>query len=290
MTSTVPVVLALTLALVPSLAPPPAHAPELPSTVTFSVYGGGAIVVPVSIGGSGPYRFLLDTGSTRSAITTRLARLLRSPVLAQTAMVTPGGAGTRNVTLVHDLQIGRVEPVSVAAMVLPDDALLRSKRVDGLLGQDVLASRTYTIDYRRRELVWHDGDTLPMAGHPLPLTTANGLHFVSLASLPGVSGPAKLVADSGANHIVLFASAARAVRSGARLEPAVLRTFTGVRIGQRMQLDELDLGGFKLRNQSALVLPADDNAGLLGDGLLPLHLFARVTFDAAARVLIVAAR
>jgi hypothetical protein len=45
-----------------------------------------------------------------------------------------------------------------------------------------------------------------------------------------------------------------------------------------------------LRDQPALLLPQGDAFGLLGDGLLPLHLFARVTFDATARVLIVATR
>jgi predicted aspartyl protease len=293
MTSTPAVALALTFALVPGLAPPATRAPQAPqaaATVTLSVYDGGVIVVPVSIAGSGPYRFLLDTGSTRSAITTSLARQLRSPIVAQTAMVTPAGRVTRNITMVQGLQIGRIEPVSVAAMVLPVDALPRAGSLDGLLGQDVLAHRTYTIDYQRRTLVWHDGDTLPVPGHRLPLTTANGLHFVSLPSLPGVSGPARLVADSGADLIVLFASAGRAVRSAAPMETGVLRTSAGLQLGQRIRLDELHLGGLRLRNQSALVLRDDDAGGLLGDGLLPLYLFARVTFDAAARALIVAER
>ncbi len=136
MTCTLPVAVALTVALVPSLAPLSMHPPNVPAAVPFSVYDGGAIVVPVSIAGAGPYRFLLDTGSTRTAITARLARKLRSPVMAQTALVTPAGGGTRNVTLVPALQIGNSRPVSVAAMVIPDDALPRAMRVEGLLGQE----------------------------------------------------------------------------------------------------------------------------------------------------------
>lgn len=290
MTCTLPVVVALTVALVPSLAPPLVHPPDAPAAVPFTVYDGGAIVVPVSIAGAGPYRFLLDTGSTRSAITARLAGKLRSPVIAQTGLVTPAGRGTRNVTLVQALQIGDARPVSVAAMVVPDDALPRAMRVDGLLGQDILAKRSYTIDYRRRELAWHEGGTGHVPGHRLPLTSANGLQFVSLRSLPGSSGPARLVADSGADTIVLFASAGRAARSAAPLETGVLRTSPGLRLGWRIWLDELDLGSLVLRNQTALLLPEREATGLLGDGLLPLHLFARVTFDAAAQSLIVVTR
>ena len=78
--------------------------------------------------------------------------------------------------------------------------------------------------------------------------------------------------------------------SGGPIETGVLRTSAGLRVGRRIKLDELDLGALVLRDQSALLLSGAGAAGLLGDGLLPLHLFARVTFDAAARVLIVATR
>lgn len=118
----------------------------------------------------------------------------------------------------------------------------------------------------------------------------SGLHFVTIPSLPGTSGPARLLADSGADTIVLFAAAGKAVRSAAPMETGLLRTSAGLQLGRRVSIDELDLGGLKLRNQSALLLADGDTTSLLGDGLLPLHLFARVTFDAAARVLIVAAR
>jgi predicted aspartyl protease len=290
MTSMLPVAFAATLALAPSLVPRSAHTAHAHAVLPFSVYHRGAIVVPVSIGGAGPYRFLLDTGSTRSAISISLARHLRSPVVAQTLMVTPAGGGTRNVTIVPALQVGQTRPVSVAAMVLPNEALARGGRVDGLLGQDVLARWSYTIDYRRRELVWHDEGTDHVLGHRLPLTSANGLQFVELPTLLGSSGPVRLIADSAADAIVLFATAGRPMRSAAPMETGLIRTSTGLRVGQRIQLDELKLGALTLRNQPALLLPDREAAGLLGDGLLPLSLFARVTFDAAAEALIVVAR
>jgi predicted aspartyl protease len=289
MSCTLAVALALTFALVPAFTPRSVHSSQ-DDTVPLSVYDNGAIVVPVSIAGAGPYRFLLDTGATRSAITSRLARQLRSPVIAQTAMVTPAGRGIRNVTLVRSLQVGHRPPVSVAAMVWPDEALARVGRVDGLLGQDVLASLTYTIDYRRRELVWHDGDIGHVSGLRLPLTTANGLFFVSLPRPPGGSSATRLLADSGADAIVLFAPSGTTMRLSGPLETGVVRTSTGLQVGRRVRIDALDLGALVLQDQLALLLPAGDASGFLGDGLLPLHLFARVTFDAAARVLIVATR
>jgi predicted aspartyl protease len=289
MTCTLAVALALTFTLVPAFVPRWVHNPR-DTTVPLSVYDSGAIVVPVTIAGAGPYRFLLDTGSTRSAITTRLARQLRSPVTAQTVMMTPAGSRMRSVTTVRALQIGHARQISVAAMVLPDDALGRVGRVDGLLGQDVLANLTYTIDYRRQTLVWHDGDLPRVTGHRLPLTTANGLFLVTLPNHLGAAGGTRLVVDSGADAIVLFGRSPGTMSSSGPIETGVLRTSAGLRVGRRIKLDELDLGALVLRDQPAFLLSEAGAAGLLGDGLLPLHLFARVTFDAAARALIVATR
>jgi predicted aspartyl protease len=290
MTCTLSIGLALTLAFVPSFAPQPARTART-ETVPLSVYDSGAIVVPVTIAGTGPYRFLLDTGSTRSAVTLRLAqRLGRSPI-AQTMVVTPGGDSIRNVTMIQALQVGQRAPVSVAAMVLPDDTLARAGRLDGLLGQDVLANFRYTIDYRREELVWHDGDTGHLPGFRLPLTPANGLFLVTLPRIPVTPyRPAMMVADTGADAVVLFGPAHRSMRSTGPMEAGMLRTSAGVQVGRRIRIDALDLGTVVLHDQPALLLPQGDASGLLGDGLLPLHLFARVTFDAAARVLIVATR
>jgi predicted aspartyl protease len=289
MTCTLSIGLALTLALVPSFAPQSIRTPRT-EAVPLSVYDSGAIVVPVMIAGTGPYRFLLDTGSTRSAVTAGLARRLGSPLIAKTMVVTPGGDSIRNITLISTLQVGHWAPVSVAAMVLPDATLARVGRLDGLLGQDVLARFRYTIDYRREELVWHDGDTGHLPGFRLPLTPANGLFLVTLPRMAGTpSRPAMMVADSGADALVLFGPS-HSMRSSGPMEAGILRTSAGVQVGRRIRIDALDLGTVVLRDQPALLLPQGDALGLLGDGLLPLHLFARVTFDAAARVLIVATR
>jgi predicted aspartyl protease len=289
MTCTLSIGLALTFALVPNFAPQSVRTPRT-EAVPLSVYDSGAIVVPVMIAGTGPYRFLLDTGSTRSAVAAGLARRLGSPLIAKTMVVTPGGDSIRDVTLLSTLQVGHWAPVAVAAMVLPDATLARVGKLDGLLGQDVLARFRYTIDYRREELVWHDGDTGHLPGVRLPLTPANGLFLVTLPRIAGTpSHPAMMVADSGADAIVLFGQS-HSMRSSGPMEAGILRTAAGVQVGRRIRIDALDLGTVVLRDQPALLVPHGDALGLLGDGLLPLHLFARVTFDAAARVLIVATR
>src|SRR5947209_3780803 len=46
------------------------------SVVPFHVVRGFAVIVPVTVNGSGPYQFMLDTGSTLSAVDRDLAREL----------------------------------------------------------------------------------------------------------------------------------------------------------------------------------------------------------------------
>jgi hypothetical protein len=49
---------------------------------------------------------------------------------------------------------------------------------------------------------------------------------------------------------------------------------------------DLRLGGLTLRNQLAAVIRREQDDASSSDGLLPLHLFASVTFDARERCLI----
>jgi hypothetical protein len=59
--------------------------------------------------------------------------------------------------------------------------------------------------------------------------------------------------------------------------------------GQRvrtMMLRELRLGSLTIRDQPVAVVPRDANDEAEGDGLLPLHLFASVSFNAREQCLV----
>ena len=117
-------------------------------SIPFQLRDASDIVVPVSIAGKGPFRFLLDTGSTRSAVTERVARDLRLPRTGQTIIVTAAGQTSR--PLVHAALAFGAARAAVQAMVLPAHDL--GQNVDGLIGIDFLATRRFTIDYRRRRV------------------------------------------------------------------------------------------------------------------------------------------
>ena len=53
---------------------------------------------------------------------------------------------------------------------------------------------------------------------------------------------------------------------------------------------ELVVGDARLRQSLAVVVDNGEDPGTMGDGLLPLHVFSRVTFNVRERYLIVEAR
>ena len=190
---------------------------------------------------------------------------------------------------VNRLTIGDRAPVSVTALIEPRDHVAAS-RVDGLVGQDVLAPLIYTIDYLRREITWHSAFE-PRDSRPrLPLDTNEGGFLVSLPPILRTQSPLKFVPDSGSDGFVLFTSGRHLPLPATPLDSAVLRTMSGHKLVRRVLLDDVDVGGVILRNQTAVIVQQDQPDAPLGHGLLPLHVFARVTFHGPHRYLIVEAR
>ena len=171
-------------------------------------------------------------------------------------------------------------------MVLTGDELSRGTPIDGLIGQDVLAGLIYTIDYRRRRLIWHTAAEADVAGTRLPLELHEGRFLVSLAQKSGACGALRLIPDSGTDGLVLFSRPGRALPDFALRGTAGLSTLSGARLVRSVVVDDLDVGDVRLRNQWAVILDRGEPHAALGDGLLPLHWFERVTFNGPGRYLI----
>ena len=258
------------------------------STTAFDLLEDGSVVVPVTIGGTGPYRFVIDTGSSRTVISTRLWQTLRLPVLAKTLVVTPAGRDDAYIVRLAGLAVAGRPGADVLAAVMPSDRYAAGQQVDGLIGQDLLAALVYTIDYDQRSIVWHrPDDTLP--GRRLPLDLHNNRLLVSLDQRDGDSSPLRLVPDSGSDALVLFAHAQAKLRSTPR-DVGVLSSLSGSRLVRRVEIDGLMVGSVRLRNPLAVIIDSAENVEMMGDGLLPLNVFSRVTFNVAERYLIVQTR
>ena len=258
------------------------------STTPFDLLDDGSVVVPVTIGGTGAYRFVIDTGSSRTVISTRLWQTLRLPAVAQTQVVTPAGRELAYIVRVDRLAIDGRPGANVAAAVMPADRYAAGQQVDGLIGQDLLAGLIYTIDYERRVVVWHaQGDALE--GERVPLRIHDNRLLVSLAQHDGDPSPLSLVPDSGSDAVVLFAHAKDKLRM-TPLDVGMLSSLSGSRLVRRVRIDDLLVGSTRLQDPHAVLIDSDEPAETMGDGLLPLNVFARVTFNAGEGYLIVQRR
>ena len=253
----------------------------------------GEIVVPVTVGGLGPFRFLLDTGSTHTAVTDRLATAVDAVPVARTVMRAAAGSVGCLVVALPTVVVDGVSADGLTATALPQSAAAAlGPGLDGVLGQDFLSRFAFTIDYRRSRIVWHDADYVA-PGTRLALVPAQDRWLVELPQPATSSGRPptlrRFVPDSGADTIVLFGERrAGCLITAWRAGTSALGSLTGERAVRTATVDGLRVGDAMLDGQVAAVVPstaADDP-----DGLLPLHLFASVFFSARSRALVIEAR
>src|SRR4051812_30471030 len=147
--------------------------------IPFEQSPRGAILVEVRLNGRGPFKLLLDTGSSHSAICSDLANALGLVPVSRAVVTSPIGEHVRTIVRLDRLEIGPTVTSNVLASVIPAEAASRTRGFQGLIGQDVLATKRYTIDFRGRRVLWHEQRAV-VTGHALPLEFDTGRVLVRL--------------------------------------------------------------------------------------------------------------
>jgi hypothetical protein len=261
--------------------------PRDPDAVGFDVDEDGAVVVAARVDGAGPFRFLVDTGSSHSAVGDALAERLGLQAVAKAEILSAAGQSMRPIVRLGRTAVGGAARDGILASVLPSAELRRvGTNVDGVLGQDFLAAFDYTLDYLHGRLTWTAEEAMDEPAARLTLVPEGG-RFV--AALPqGAGGLVRLVPDSGSATLVIFGDVRTGGAGALRWLPANgqarLRGVVGERTVERAFVQALRVGELVMRNEPAVVVerpgPGED-----ADGLLPLHRFARVSFNARERCL-----
>jgi predicted aspartyl protease len=250
-----------------------------PADVRFASSQYGDVVVPVFIGGEGPYRFLLDTGSSHTVIRQTLATTLAVSTVAKVPMATSVGSTLALVVLLPDVALGSTHVDSLLATSLPPEAAgILDGRLSGILGQDFLSQFDYTLDYRASRLSWRLDEQVDR-GVRLVLQPSNGRFLVQLPQDDRCRCPVRMVPDSGANRVVLFAGRqADRLRVDAAGTAMRVSTLTGDGTARGAIIRALLVGPVTLRDLPAARIVLPEGTTEDGDGLLPLSLFARVSF------------
>ena len=213
-------------------------------------------------------------------------------MVAKAAVVSIGQETSRLVVRLDRVEAGPAARPDILASVIPDEELQAlAPGVDGVLGQDFLATFDYTIDYRKRTLSWEaDPAPLKSADRRFTLRAEEGRYLVEIPEGEGRERALRLVPDSGAAVMVLYERDGHLpVQIGRARRPVDVAGLSGGRRAVLSTLTELRIGALVLRDSPVVVLTGcDDVPG--ADGLLPLSLFDRVTFLARDGVIVLGKR
>jgi len=271
-----PIVLLFSLA-VEAAVPQPAE------TTAFNIDSHGGIVVSATFNQAGPFRILVDTGASHSSISSEVAHAIGAPAIARSIVSSPGGDRESLIVRVDRLAVGPIV-VAVEPTVVPAADLKKAGGIDGVVGQDVLSGLRYTIDYRNRQIAWGQAASTRGENSEVPLVFQDGLPVVELRQ--GAT-TLRLVADSGTSGLLIFESSGRSLPA-MRHDGGLVRvdSFYGTRLARSVVIDEFRIGPSTFLDMPAVLLRPGDSPAFHTDGLLPLHIFGRVTFDGPGRRLI----
>lgn len=278
----------------------PAPMPALPPAIiddTLAIEGKdiearkvrSRMTVSVEVNGSGPYRFVVDSGADSTVIGKRVASALQLPAGRSVTLNGMTGSSIVPRVLVAELGLG---PVSVPDLELP---VLSEVDLggDGMLGIDALAEQRLMLDFEKRSITVQDASKpAPRMDGEIVVTARRRRGQLILTQAKANGRQVEAVIDTG-TEVTIGNSALRdqLLRRNVEMEKIAI---TGV-TGETVELDmapvtEIRLGSVILRNVPiafADVPPFEvfglskQPALLLGTDLM--EVFRRVSLDFRAR-------
>ncbi|MGE3840596.1 MAG: retropepsin-like aspartic protease [Vicinamibacterales bacterium] len=278
------------LACVLALAAPLAAA-EPPSSLSIPfrlVSPNRFIIVNLTVGALTDVPFILDTASSSTVISEKLAERLSLACGGQRVTMTQTGRRRLPTATLHTVRIGSIS-VNELPVLVTNLARIAGivDQVDGVLGQDVLQQFNYLIDYRERRLeIDLDQSLRPrLQGEWLPFSLENRRLLVH-ARLRENPLPLVLAVDSAASSVVLFAHDDLAVDLQGRLEQVRLLSMLGENVALRGYVQSIEVGDQMFRR--VLTTLTDMPRGWIHveqDGLLPTSLFESIYVDNLTRAI-----
>lgn len=246
------------------------------------------MTVPVQIGDKGPYRFLIDTGSQKTALSTDLALRLALPAHDKLRIVGVSGAQITDTAVVDELALGRRSFYGLTVLLFQSEHM----GADGIVGLDSLQSQRVLLDFAQSRMAVGDAKTLGgNSGYDIVVTARRrlGQLIMAQAAIDGIK--TDVIIDTGSDTSIGNRALQRALGRRGALGTAVLTSVTGQEATADMgYARELAVGDVNIKN---LVIaytdsPAFDALGLtrrpaLMLGMRELRLFKRVAIDFSTR-------
>jgi predicted aspartyl protease len=256
--------------------------------VTGRADAADRMTVPVRIGASGPYRFLIDTGSQKTALSTDLATRLALAPLAKKRIVGMAGIDTADTAVLDELGLGRRSFYGLTVLLLER----RDMGADGIVGVDSLQRQRVLLDFAHNRMAI--GDTKALggdSGYEIVVTARrrSGQLIMTNADIDGVR--TNVIIDTGAETSIGNRALQHALGQRGMLGQAVLTSVTGQQIVADVgHATKLAIGEVAISN--LVIAYADGPAFAALDltrrpalllGMRELRLFKRVAIDFSTR-------
>jgi len=213
--------------------------------VSFKTERNDRMTVPVSLSGTGPYRFLVDTGSDRTAVSRELATKLKLQTGDSATVHGVAGATMVATASVPDLRVTRRQVKVIDAPLLEG----ANMGADGILGVDSLRSQRIVFDFEAKTMsivpsaspdFREEPGTIVVQGH-----RRNGRLIVTEATANGQ--PVTVIIDTGSEVTVGNAALRRSLTKSKMLtgplQQVELESVTGQKLpGEYMFIRELEIG------------------------------------------------
>jgi len=209
----------------------------------------GRIWAPVLIDGKGPFRMVLDTGASRSAILPRVAEALKLPIAVNSVQLrgVTGSAIASSIT-VESLEVGDLI-LQGTTMPIVEDVF---GGADGVLGAEGLADKRIIIEFRRDRIsiLYSRGQAAPFGFLTLPFT----FNPNSGMRIPVVIGGVRVVGviDTGAQatvgNLALREALARKRKEATPEEASIMGVTLDIQQADRARIPSFFAGDLLVRN------------------------------------------
>jgi len=248
------------------------------------------LTVAVRLSGAGPYRFLVDTGADRTAVSREIATRLNLQSGDGAELHTVTGVSTVRTARVRNFELTRVPESSVDAAVLEGVNI----GADGIVGVDLLRSQRVQFDFEKKTMSIVPSKTADFRAEPGTIVVQarrkNGRLIVTDAQAN--DRPVTVILDTG-SQVSIGNYALRRRLLGSSLinarQTVELESVTGEKIiGDYMFIRELNFGGIGLKNLAVVFTDAHtfkqlglDKTPALLLGMNAIRAFKKVSIDFA---------
>ncbi|MBV8113417.1 MAG: aspartyl protease family protein [Silvibacterium sp.] len=290
-------------ALVATLAPALHAKPHCPGSVTslhFRPGHGSQIIAPVMINHTGPYYFLIDTGTEVTILDSGVAVSLQLNSDGAAQLVGIGFHEQAGFARTASLELGAEEVTGLRIVVQSFQSRLADLRIRGILGGDFLSHFDLLIDNAHQVLCLDQGDALraEFRSNHVDLEKLPGQSDdaaisrspVITANLSGLSATQHLLLDSGATVPLLYGGGTQ-LAAGPAASWALRGTGAGgvIRNFTALPAQDMRIGSVNFARIIFVALREgrSDIRPIAADGVLSTGIFRRIFISYSAHFAVV---